>query len=392
MGRRSRIVAVRGDGSIAAHSQGCFSPRHAVSGKVRPLPSRLRLEWRGFGLHMVDFHAEGSRRAVLSFNVPDHTESPLEDEAGGSMLHRVWLWLTTGVGLIATAVGIATIVSVALASAFVSGLLYRDHAEEGRVILQRMFDLTTLQAGSQPALGCLDVSPGDPLEEICERTIFANPQTVASANAFVAARLSVLGEALSYASVTRSPSGGAVVSLRQVVENDPFGIVAHVLAARYGCSASQCSAFAMLTDTSKVETNLNARTYENLVSRYAPSWQGQGGPAVSALPGQGPAVAAASSLLGQGPPVVAPVLGSSPNVRPVPGGAPPKGLSVPPASSIPAVSIMTDEPRVPPAQTGTPSAASGSTQRPPAHSTPRNQPPTPPSPPMQLSRDPANPG
>jgi len=60
-------------------------------------------------LHMVDFHAEGSRRAVLNFNVPDHTESPLEHEAGGSTLHRVWLWLTTGAGLIATAVGIVTI-------------------------------------------------------------------------------------------------------------------------------------------------------------------------------------------------------------------------------------------------------------------------------------------
>ena len=137
---------------------------------------------------MVDFHAEGSRRAALNFNVPDHTESSLEHEAGGSTLHRVWLWLTTGAGLIATAVGIVTI---ALASAVVSGLLYRDHAEEGRVILQRIFDLTALQAGSQSALGCLDVSPGDPLEEVCERTIFANPQTIASANAFVAARFSI---------------------------------------------------------------------------------------------------------------------------------------------------------------------------------------------------------
>ena len=342
---------------------------------------------------MVDFHAEGSRRAVLSFNVSDHTESPLEHEAGGSTLHRVWLWLTTGAGLIATAVGISMIVSIALAGAFVSGLLYRDHAEEVRVILQRVFDLTALQAGSQSALGCLDVSPEDPLGEICERTIFANPQTVASANAFVAARLSVLGEALPYASAVRSPSAGAVVSLRQAVANDPFGIVAHVLATRYGCSASQCSAFAMLTDNSKVAANLNARTYENLVSRYVPGWQAQGTPAVSALPGQGPAATAVSSLLGQGPPVVAPVLGSSPNVRITPSGAPPKGLNVPPASSIPAVSIMTEEPHTPPAQTGTPSPASGSAQRPPApaHSTPRNQPPTPPSPPMQLSRDPANP-
>jgi hypothetical protein len=334
---------------------------------------------------MVDFHAEGTCRAELNMlhrvwlwlttgagliatavgivtialtsavvcglRYRDHAEEGRVILQG--TLHRVWLWLTTDAGLIATAVGIVTI---ALASAVVSGLLYRDHAEEGRAILQRIFDLTALQAGSQSALGCLDISPGDPLEEICERTIFANPQAVASANAFVAARFSILGEALPYATAVRSSSAGAVVSLRQVVENDPFGIAAHVLAARYGCSASQCSAFAMLTDTSKVVANLNARTYENLVSRYSPSWQGQGGPAVSAF-GQDPAVAAVSSLLGQGRPVVAPVLGSSPSLRAVPTGAPPKGLNVPPASSIPAVSIMTEEPRAPPPQTGTSTAS-----------------------------------
>ena len=340
---------------------------------------------------MVDFQAEESRDAAWSFNVPYRAESQPEDEAG--VLRRLWLSLPAGAGSVATAVGISTIVSIGLAWTFVSGLLHRDRAEEERAILQRIVDLTALQTGSQSALGCLDVSPGDPLEEICERTIFANPQTIASANAFVATRLSVLGDAL--ASGVRSPPAGAVMSLRQSVENDPFGIVAHVLAARYGCSASQCSTFAMLTDSSKVVANLNARTFESLVARYASTWQGQGGPAISALPTQSPAVAAVSSLLGQGPPVVAPVLGSPPNLRPGPAGGPPKGLNVPPASSIPAVSIMTDEPsRAPPAQTGTPSAASGSTQHSPtpARSSPRTQPPPPPPPPVQLSHDPADPG
>jgi hypothetical protein len=383
-----RVAAAR----VAAHSRGCFSPRHALSGKLRHLPSGLRLEGRGFGLHMIDFRAEELRGEARNFNAPYHAESQLEHEAG--MLHRLWVWLAAGAGTVVTAVGISTIVSIGLAWTFVSGLLHRDQAEGGRAILQRIVDLTALQTGSQSALGCLDVSPGDPLEEICERTIFANPQTVAGANAFVAARLSVLGDAL--ASGVRSAPAGAVMSLRQNVENDPFGIVAHVLAARYGCSASRCSTFAMLTDSSKVVANLNARTYENLVARYAPHWQGQGGPAVSALPGQGPAVAAVSSLLGQGPPVVAPVLGSSPNLRPAPTGGPPRGLNVPPPSSIPAVSIMTEEPsRAPPAPTGTPSAASGSTQRSPApsRSSPRTQPPTPPPPPpVQISPDPPNPG
>jgi hypothetical protein len=340
---------------------------------------------------MFHFPAERSPGTALTFNVPEHTETPLEHEAGVAWLQRVWFWLTTGAGIIATAVGISTIVSIMLAWTFVTGLLYRDHAEEGRAVLQRILDLTALQTGSQSALGCLDVSPEDPLEEMCERTIFANAQTVAGANAFVAARLSVLGDALASANSAHSPAAGALVALRQSVENDPFGIVAHVLASRYGCSPSQCAAFAMLADTSKVVANLNARTFENLVGHYAPNWQMQGGPAVSGLSGPGPTVAAVSSLLGQGPPVVAPVPGALPHVRGVLAGGPPKGLYVPPASSIPAVSIMTDEPRTPPSQAGTPSTSSGSTQRAPAssHSSSRAQPATPP---IQLSPNPANPG
>jgi len=335
---------------------------------------------------MFHFPAERSSGTALTFNAPDHTEAPLEHENEVSTRGRVWLWLTTGAGIIATAVGISTIVSIVLAWTFVTGLLYRDHAEEGRAIQQRILDLTALETGSQSALGCLDVSPGDPLEEMCERTIFANAQTVASANAFVATRLSVLGDALAYASGARLPAAGAVMALRQAVENDPFGIVAHVLAARYGCSPSQCSAFAMLADTSKVVANLNAGTFDNLVARYVLTWQLQGGPA-AALTGAGSAVTAISSLPGQGPPVVAPVPGAFPNLHGVSGGVAPKGLNVPPASSIPAVSIMTEEPRTSPAPAGTPPGQ----HAPASHTTPRAQPSAPVTPPIQLSPNPANP-
>jgi hypothetical protein len=342
---------------------------------------------------MFHFPAERSGGRTLSFNAPERAGTPLEQESGGTPLQRVWRSLTTGAGIIAIAIGISTIVSILLAWTFVTGLLYRDHAEEGRAILQRILDLTALQTGSQSALGCLDVSPGDPLEEMCEHAIFANAQTVASADAFVGARLSVLGDALAYANGAHLPVAGTVVALRQALENDPFGIVAHVLTERYGCSPSQCSAFAMLADTSKLVANLKAQTFENLVERHAPNWEVQGGPAVSGLPGPGPTVAAVSSLLGRGPPVVAPVPGALPNVRGVPAGGSPKGLYVPPASSIPAISIMTDEPRTPPTQTGTPSTSSGSTQRAPAppHSTPHAQPPAPAAPPIQLAPNPANP-
>ena len=340
---------------------------------------------------MLDFQAKPSRGTAMTFNAPEYTETPLVQDAEVGRLHRTWVWLMRGPGLIATAVGISTIVSIVLAWTFVSGLHYRDRAEEGRAVLQRILDLTALQTGSQSALGCLDVSRGDPLEEMCERAIFANSQTVASANAFVVARLSVLEDALASASEAHSPSASAIQTLRQALQNDPFGIVAHVLAARYGCSPSQCSAFAMLVDATEVTANLNARTFENLVGRYESGWQA--GPAVSALPGQGPAVSAVSSLPGQGPPVVAPVPGALLNFRGAPGGGPVKGLYVPPASAIPPVSIMTEEPRAPPAQEGSSPTPPGPKQHPPAspRSTSRGQPTTPVTPPIQLSPNPGNP-
>jgi len=361
----------------------------------RPHPLRLRIgAWNGGvpDFHMTNFQTKESSGAALSISsVPDDPGRLLAPHIGITALHRAWLRVTTGAGLIAIAVSVSAIVSVLLAWTFFSGLLYRDRAEASRAVLQRIFELTALQTGSQSALGCLDVSPGDALEETCERRIFASAETVAGANAFVAARLSVLGDAVASTNGTRSYATGVVAALRQALENDPFGIVAHVLAARYGCSASQCSVFALLNDTSKVIANLNARTFENLVARYAPSWQGGGG--VSALPGSSPAAAAAavSPLSSQ----TFPMTPAAPraNLR-ASGGGPPKGLYVPPASSIPAVNIMTEEPRTVPATTDAPSAAAGSIQHAPAlpHSSPRAQPPAPLAPPIQLSRDPPNPG
>lgn len=374
----------------------CREPRFAsrLGGAPRldcdPHPLRLRISsWNGGvpGFHMTDFQTEEWSSAALS--APGDPGRLLAPHIGTTALHRAWLRVTTGAGLIAIAVSVSAIVSVLLAWTFFSGLLYRDRTEASRAVLQRIFELTALQTGPQSALGCLDVSPGDALEQTCERRIFASAETVAGANAFVAARLSVLGDAVATSNGVHSYATGVVAALRQALENDSFGIVAHVLAARYGCSASQCSVFALLNDTSKVIANLNARTFENLVARYAPSWQGGGG--ISALPGSSPA--AAATALSPLSSLTFPVTPPAPqaNLRASSGGGPLKGLYVPPASSIPAVSIMTEEPRTPPTTANAPSTAPGSAQHAPApaHSSPRAPPP---APPIQLSPDPPNPG
>jgi len=44
-------------------------------------------------------------------------------------------------------------------------------------------------------------------------------------------------------------------------------LVAHVLAARQGCTSDQCQAFALLNDANRVRSNLAERTYEFYVVR-----------------------------------------------------------------------------------------------------------------------------
>ena len=51
-------------------------------------------------------------------------------------------------------------------------------------------------------------------------------------------------------------SAPALMQLRRNVEVDRFGIVAHVLSVRDGCTAARCDAFALLNDPSRVSANL----------------------------------------------------------------------------------------------------------------------------------------
>jgi hypothetical protein len=140
-------------------------------------------------------------------------------------------------------------------------------------------------------------------------------------------------------------------------------------------------------DPPHVVQNHNPKTFQNLVANYAPYWLARGCGTARALPGKNP--------LGPAPPAPTanlPNLHGAPNA----GAAPVKGLNVPPASSIPAVSIMTDEPRNSSAQTGTPSAGPASAQHPATGPRATPRPPSAPSsqvaPPIQLSPDQPNPG
>src|SRR5262249_27992783 len=58
----------------------------------------------------------------------------------------------------------------------------------------------------------------------------------------------------------------------KALERDRYGLVAQVLVARDGCTQFDCAAFRSLTDQQQVAANMDAHLYDQLVARYAPTW------------------------------------------------------------------------------------------------------------------------
>jgi hypothetical protein len=207
-------------------------------------------------------------------------------------------------------------------------LARRDRAAEQRALDARVFELATRAFMPGSALGCLDPLVAETMEDTCEKTIFASPEATAAAISYVAAQLAVLGSAGKHA------TGPGMLALRRALEADRFGIVAHVLAARDGCTSDQCSVFAWLEDTSRIKVHLAERPFEARVKTYSASWPPAGSRAVAtSAPASAPGAAARV----------------------------PNNLYFPSASSIPPVNIMTAEPqaaqRQPQATTGAAEAA-----------------------------------
>lgn len=239
-----------------------------------------------------------------------------------------------------------------------SAWIFADRSEkQERVAERRAFDLRAMELTARalaPAspLGCLDAGAGEAVEGACENALFANPQSVAAAVIYTDARLSLLADGLDYARRADSGYENKLAGLRRAIEADRYGLVAHVLATRDGCTVEQCGGFAWLRDAAVVKANLNAHTYEKNVERYAAGWSEQ-----KVVP----------------PVVAAPAL-PLPGIAAAPTASSGPKINFPTAASIPPVSIMND----PPAPPASPVAAEAVPQprRPPAAPTPPRKPAT----------------
>jgi len=199
-----------------------------------------------------------------------------------------------------------------------------EHGAERRALAQRSAELTARALAPGSTLACLDDAAGEAVENACEKTVFAGPQSTAAAVAYVAARLKLLADGLTFARYSDPDYAASLSGLRRAIELDRFGIAAHVLAVRDGCSAERCAAFALLKDTSVIKANLKAQVFDQYVSRYAADWN-------------------KSEPMAKAP---APVASAAPSKTPLS-----SKYSFPSSASIPPVSIMNAEPPLPKAAT-----------------------------------------
>src|SRR5476651_776651 len=92
----------------------------------------------------------------------------------------------------------------------------REHAAERRALDVRASELTARAVAPGSALACLTPIGIETVDAACEQAIFASPQMVAAAVAYVDAQLLLLSDGLEYASRDRSYGNGLERSRRKI--------------------------------------------------------------------------------------------------------------------------------------------------------------------------------
>ena len=241
-------------------------------------------------------------------------------------------------------IGVVAVTAVA-AMFILERMAQNDRAAERRALEQRELNLTALALAPGSMFGCLDSAAGDAVESACEAAVFAEPQSVAAAVAYVTARLALLADGLDFARKTDPDFAERLFGVQRSIELDRFGIAAHVLASREGCTAERCAAFALLRDTSALKANLRVRAYNEYVARHAAAWNKE----TPATEKQPPVASAA--------PEASPSVASLPAQAEKPNAPVPSRFDFPSAASIPPVSIMNAEPPLPAAAAAANAAA-----------------------------------
>src|SRR3954454_9368835 len=163
----------------------------------------------------------------------------------------------------------------------------RDRADERRALDQRAAELVGRALAPGSAIACLEATNTETVEGACERAVFASPETVAAASAYIAARLSLLADAHEYTARRDQGYESTIAGLRRTIGADRYGLASQVLATRDGCTADVCDAFGLVYDDKKLRAKLKDRLFDATVARYAVNWPTRGRPLASSAPAGG---------------------------------------------------------------------------------------------------------
>jgi hypothetical protein len=211
-----------------------------------------------------------------------------------------------------------------------------------------------------PQLACIDDLAGDAVLNACEKALFGSAESAASAVAYAASQISRLTGSGDVAAADQTASS-ELLALRRAVERDRYGLMAYVLMARDHCTPSSCAAFRSLADNHQIVANMDERLYENLITRYASSWNA---PPPAAAPGLVAALPTTSVPTGKPTNAEFPSAASTPPVNimvPEPGSVP-AGRTPPAAGPV----QLVPAPRPPSATTAAASPALAAAKKPPA--------------------------
>ena len=224
----------------------------------------------------------------------------------------------------------------------------RDLGAERRAIEARASELTAHAIAPGSALTCLDSIANILVESACEKALFATPEAVAAAVAYVEARYSLL--VASAALAARDPSYQSTVErLRRGIEEDRFGVAAQVFSTR-GCNAPDCTDFAVLRDSRRIVANMKSNTFATHVEAHALAWiPGAAASVFAAAATPSSAAARPPSGMALSPPLATEAGPAMPATPATSGGPGRPRYESPSASSIPAISIMEPESAPPPA-------------------------------------------
>jgi hypothetical protein len=176
------------------------------------------------------------------------------------------------------------VIAVFIGWTYVNRSAERDKADERRALDQRAAELVGRASAPGSAIACLEATNTETVEGACERVVFASPETVAAATAYISARLNLLADAHEYTARRDQGYESSIAGLRRTIAADRYGLASQVLATRDGCTADACDAFGLVYDDKKLRANLKDRLFDTTVARYSVNWPTRTRPLASTAP------------------------------------------------------------------------------------------------------------